>query len=133
MSDHDLFAGVLCRGPVTDAVGGAVWLRALLDAEGALARAGARTGVVPWTAAGRVAPACADVHVDVTALSQDAARAGSSVVPLVGELERAAGKQAGADALTAAELERLLDPVGHTGQAGEFLDRALAHHEQAPR
>lgn len=95
MSDTGLFDGVLGRGPVGEAVTGQAWLRALLDAEAALAAAGAVVGLVPAAAADRIAAACRSVRIDLPALGQQAAAAGNPVVPLVREIERAAGSEAG--------------------------------------
>ncbi len=91
----DLFNGVLARGPVAGAVDGAAWLRAMLEAEAALAEAGAEVGLVPAKAAARIVDACRTIQLDVPTLSRDAAAAGNPVVPLVGVLERAAGAEAG--------------------------------------
>lgn len=90
-----LFDGVLARGPVADAVASAGWLRALLDAEAGLAVAGAAVGLVPSEAAIRISEVCRTAHVDVAALTRDAAAAGNPVVPLVKLLEAAAGRDAG--------------------------------------
>ena len=53
-----LFDAVLARGGVAAQVSDAAWLRALLDAEAALARAGAAAGLVPAEAAARIHAAC---------------------------------------------------------------------------
>ena len=59
-----LFDGVLAAGAVRAAVGDEAWIRALLDAEAARARAAARTGLAPAADAEAVAAACAGLEVD---------------------------------------------------------------------
>lgn len=104
-----LFDGVLARGPVRDAVGDDAWLRGMLDAEAALAAAGATVGLVPPDAADRVRAACDSVEVDLAALGRDAAAAGNPVVPLVRLLERAAGEDAGPYVHRGATSQDVLD------------------------
>lgn len=89
-----LFDGVLARGRVAQEVDDAAWLRALLDVEAALARAGASAGVVPQEAASAITAACAG-EFDAVALGRDAAASGNPVVPLVRALEAACGPEAG--------------------------------------
>lgn len=88
-SDGGLFDGVLAAGAVRAAVGDAAWVRALLDAEGALARAAARTGLATAADAEAVTAACAGLDVDVAALGAEAAETGNPVVPLVRRLRAA--------------------------------------------
>lgn len=95
MSEPHLFDGVLARGPVGNAVSSQAWLRALLQAEGALALAGGAVGLVPAAAAARISECSQAVEPDIAGLSQDAAAAGNPVVPLVRVLEVAAGPEAG--------------------------------------
>ncbi|MDP9408830.1 MAG: lyase family protein, partial [Actinomycetota bacterium] len=109
MSEPDLFAGVLARGPVAAAVAGPAWLRAMLDAEAAIAAAGAEVGLVPPEAAERIVTVCSTVELDVAALSAAAAAAGNPVVPLVRELERAVGPGAGQYVHRGATSQDVLD------------------------
>ncbi|MGA5302837.1 3-carboxy-cis,cis-muconate cycloisomerase [Nucisporomicrobium flavum] len=88
-SDGGLFDGVLAAGAVRAAVSDAAWVRALLDAEAALARAAARTGRAPAADAEVVVAACAGLEVDVAALGAEAAETGNPVVPLVRRLRAA--------------------------------------------
>jgi 3-carboxy-cis,cis-muconate cycloisomerase len=84
------------RGPVS--AGGAAadpWLVALLEVEGALARAAARVGLVAETAADEVSRACADpARLDLAAVVERAADAGNPVPPLVRALQDAVGPHA---------------------------------------
>ena len=84
------------RGPVS--AGGPAadpWLVALLEVEGALARAAARVGLVAGTAADEVSRVCADPGgLDLAAVRARAADAGNPVPPLVRALQDAVGPHA---------------------------------------
>jgi 3-carboxy-cis,cis-muconate cycloisomerase len=61
----------------------AAHIRQMLAFEAALARAEARAGVIPATAAEAIAAACQADDVDVAALYREAAQAGTPAIPLV--------------------------------------------------
>jgi 3-carboxy-cis,cis-muconate cycloisomerase len=87
--------GPLFGAPAVDGeLGDRAWLGALLDAERALAGAGARAGVVPATAAAAIAAACDPARFDPGDLGRRAVAAGNPVVPLVADLAAAAGAEA---------------------------------------
>ena len=87
-----LFGALRGHGRVAAEVGGAAWLRALLDVEGALALAAASVGLVPQDAARAVAEACADAAgYDEEELGREAALGGNPVIPLVRAIEQRAG------------------------------------------
>jgi 3-carboxy-cis,cis-muconate cycloisomerase len=88
------FAPLLVPEPLAAAVSGRAWLAAMLEAERALATAGAAAGVVPAEAAEAIAAACAVDAYDWNTLLQDGRRAGTPVEPLV----RAIVDRVGADA-----------------------------------
>ena len=79
--------GPLFGSPAVDAaVGDRAWLEAMLEVEAALARAGARAGVVPAAAAEEIAAACHAGGLDVDGIGRRAVAAGNPVVPLVADL-----------------------------------------------
>ncbi|GAA3337203.1 hypothetical protein GCM10020358_12630 [Amorphoplanes nipponensis] len=84
-----MFDGVLGAGDVRAAVGDAAWVRAMLDAEAALARAAARCGTATAADAATVAAACAELAVDPGELGAEAAGTGNPVVPLLERLRAA--------------------------------------------
>jgi 3-carboxy-cis,cis-muconate cycloisomerase len=86
-----LFDGIYARGDVAAAVGGRAWLQAMLDVEGALARACAREGLIPDDAAEAIAAACRAGDFDLAALARETADHASPVVPLVRALREAVG------------------------------------------
>jgi 3-carboxy-cis,cis-muconate cycloisomerase len=84
--NHDrggLFGGLFARGAAAAEVTDRAWLRAMLDAEAALARAQARAGLIAPAAADAIARACDPQGYDADALGRAAADAANPVVPLV--------------------------------------------------
>src|SRR5262245_815375 len=68
-------------------------LQGMLDFEAALARAQARTGVIPGPAAPVIAEHCVAERFDVVALADAAARAGNPAIPLVQQLTALVAKR----------------------------------------
>jgi 3-carboxy-cis,cis-muconate cycloisomerase len=108
-----LFDGTFARGGAAAALSDDAWFRALLEVEAALARAAARTGLVPTTAADAVTTACADPgRLDLATVVARAADAGNPMPPLVRVLRDAVG-----------ERDAVAVHVGATSQ--DVLDTAL--------
>jgi 3-carboxy-cis,cis-muconate cycloisomerase len=108
-----LFDGTFARGGAAAAVSDDAWFRALLAAEAALARAAARVGLVPTTAADAVTAACDDPgRLDLATVIAKAADAGNPVPALVRALQDAVG-----------ERDAVAVHVGATSQ--DVLDTAL--------
>jgi 3-carboxy-cis,cis-muconate cycloisomerase len=77
----------LFRSPAVDEVfSDRSTLQGMLDFEGALARAEARVGIIPQTAASAITAKCRAELFDCAALSQAGARAGNLAIPLVKHL-----------------------------------------------
>jgi 3-carboxy-cis,cis-muconate cycloisomerase len=94
-----LLDATFARGPVSAGASlgpaGDPWLVALLEVEGALARAAARVGLVAGTAADEVSRACADpARLDLASVYERAGDAGNPVPPLVRALQGAVGPHA---------------------------------------
>lgn len=90
-----LFTQTHARGAVRDEVSSRAWLRAMLDAEAALAGACADADLVPAEAAEAIAQACATPdRYDDAELGVVAARTGNPVVGLVTVLRAAVGPDA---------------------------------------
>jgi 3-carboxy-cis,cis-muconate cycloisomerase/3-oxoadipate enol-lactonase len=89
-----LFAGSRADPELTDRAS----LRAMLDAERALAAASARVGIVPEAAAAAIAGVCQADRFDPDDLGRRAEAAGNPVVPLVHDLIRAVEREAGPEA-----------------------------------
>jgi 3-carboxy-cis,cis-muconate cycloisomerase len=88
-----LFAGVLARGPVAEAVGERAWLQAMLDFEAALARAQAAVGLIPAEAAEAIATAARADAFDAAAIGAAAAGGGNPAQPLVKALTAAVASE----------------------------------------
>ena len=84
-----LFAGVLARGPVAEAVGERAWLQAMLDFEAGLARAQATVGLIPSADADAIAAAADAEAFDAATIGRDAASGGNPAQPLVKALTAA--------------------------------------------
>jgi 3-carboxy-cis,cis-muconate cycloisomerase len=78
-----LIESLATTGPLADLFADDSLLQAMLDFEAALARAEARVGVVPQTAADAIAKAARVSGFDVAALVRDTPRAGSPSIPFV--------------------------------------------------
>jgi|HubBroStandDraft_1064217.scaffolds.fasta_scaffold00146_2 3-carboxy-cis,cis-muconate cycloisomerase len=68
-------------------------LRAALDFEAALAGAEAAEGLIPQAAAALIAAACAEPSIEIGALAEAAAHAGTLAIPLVAHLRGLVGQQ----------------------------------------
>ncbi|WP_414936212.1 3-carboxy-cis,cis-muconate cycloisomerase [Amycolatopsis sp. cmx-11-51] len=91
--DSGLLSPVRAGTPAEAATGDLAWVRALLDTEAALARAQARTGLIPRAAADAITKAAASAEIDVVALARAARETANPVVGLVRELTEAAGTE----------------------------------------
>ena len=105
-----LFDGTFARGGAALAVSDDAWFRALLDVEAALARAAARVGLVPTTAADAVTKVAADPgRLDLATVVAKAADAGNPVPPLVRALQDAVGDDAARAVHVGATSQDVLD------------------------
>ncbi|MDQ2749659.1 MAG: 3-carboxy-cis,cis-muconate cycloisomerase [Actinomycetota bacterium] len=82
-----LWDPIFGKSAVSATTNDAAWVQAMCDAEAALARACARTGLVSEDAARAVSRSCADAALtDPAELGADAAADGNPVIPLVKQL-----------------------------------------------
>lgn len=89
MTGDALFAPILVPDDLLAATSAQAWVRAMLDAEAALARAEVAAGIVPPGDAEAIAHACGTVSLDPGELGRAARAGGNPVIPLV-EAVRAA-------------------------------------------
>ncbi|MCA2220681.1 lyase family protein [Nonomuraea aurantiaca] len=106
-ADSGLLAPVRAGTRVEAVTSDAAWLRAMLDAEAALARAQSRAGLIPGAAAALIDRVASGFTPDLPDLAQRARQAANPVVPLVADLRKAVNAAAQAEAAAA------------TGGAGE--------------
>lgn len=88
LSDTGLLSPVRAGVPAEAAVTDTAWLQAMLDAEAALARAQARLGTVPHSAAVSISEAARAASLDVRALALASRETANPVVGLVREFTR---------------------------------------------
>src|SRR5574341_94309 len=91
--DSAIFAPLFGDDEISNLLNDGAYVRALIEIELALARAQARVGVIPTSAAEQIAKAQAR-KIDVAALTKGTARSGFPIIALVQELR----KQVGTDA-----------------------------------
>jgi 3-carboxy-cis,cis-muconate cycloisomerase len=80
---ESLFGPIFVPDGFREAVSGRAWLRAMLDAEGALAVAEARVGLIPADAAEVITECCDASRFDPGEIGQAARASGNPVPPLV--------------------------------------------------
>lgn len=79
----DLSDTLFSTPEMTALFSGSTFVQHMLDVEAALAQAEAAAGVIPKPAADVIAAQCRAEHIDLPALFEDAARAGTPAIPLV--------------------------------------------------
>lgn len=89
--DSAVFGDLLSDREIADLFGDAAEIGAMLDVEAALARAEAKTGVIPEDAGRRIAEVAHEFAPDAHALAAGTARDGMPVPALVAALREAAG------------------------------------------
>ncbi|WP_370970158.1 3-carboxy-cis,cis-muconate cycloisomerase [Amycolatopsis sp. cg9] len=92
--DSGLLSPVRAGTPAEASTGDEAWLRAMLDAEAALARAQARLGTVPPEAADAITAAAGSARIDVVELARGSRATANPVVGLVKALTSAVGGSA---------------------------------------
>jgi len=106
----ELWDPIFGAGRVAAEVDDRSWVRAMLQAEAALARAAASAGVVDEAAAAAVTKACADADwVAVESLGAQAAAGGNPVIPLVLRLRAHVGPVGDAAAHVGATSQDIID------------------------
>src|SRR5215203_6762445 len=87
--DGGIFRPIFVPEEFRQAVSGRAWLRAMLDAEAALATAEAQVGLIPHEAAAAIVSCCEASRFDPEELGRDGRAAGNPVPPLVKALTAA--------------------------------------------
>ncbi len=103
------FAAIFVPDELEDALSDRAWLEAMLDAERALANAGALAGVVPASAAAAIAEQCEADRFDFAELAEQGRAAGNPVEPLVRALRDRVGEEHGAYVHRGATSQDVLD------------------------
>jgi 3-carboxy-cis,cis-muconate cycloisomerase len=132
-----LLGPIFARGDAAGATSDRALLQAMLDAEAGLARACARRGLIPTTAAEHIAAACVAERYDITALGAEGARHAQPVVGLVADAARyvhhGATSQDILDTALMLVTKRALVPMGTDLLVGADRLAALAEvHARTP-
>ncbi|MFN4278271.1 MAG: 3-carboxy-cis,cis-muconate cycloisomerase [Ferrovibrio sp.] len=83
VADRGLFAPLFAGPAIAAVFSDHAHLQGMLDFEAALARAEAKTGVIPQAAVAPIVSACAADAYDLVALASAAAKAGNTAIPMV--------------------------------------------------
>ena len=102
------------------------YLRALVEVEAALARAQAKIGVIPASAAERISSVSAD-RIDIESLSQGAIRSGFPIIALVQQIRREANDDAGPYVHWGATTQDIMDTASvlQMRAAIQLFERAI--------
>ena len=125
----EIFSGLTGRGPVQPELTDAAILRAMLDAEIALARALVATGLAQTSAADEIAAACADADVfDIKAIGETTSDYGTPVPGLLSAIRARLGPEAAETLHRGATSQDIIDTaiVLVSGRALRPLDGELA-------
>ncbi|MHA6693346.1 3-carboxy-cis,cis-muconate cycloisomerase [Homoserinimonas sp. A520] len=93
-ADHGLLSPYWAGTPVAEATGDVAVLRAMLDAEVALAAAEAELGLVPDAAAEKIRSVAAELTLDASRIATASRAGGNPIIPLLAELRAAVGPDA---------------------------------------
>lgn len=88
------FSAIFVPQELREAISDRAWLQGMLDAEHALAKAGAGVGLVPEDAAARIGEVCRAELYDPAHLADDGRAVGNPAEPLVRALREAVGGEA---------------------------------------
>ena len=92
--DSSIFGSLFTDEEIAELIDDDAQVRALVEVEIALARAEARVGVIPSSAAEQIAKATDPKKIDMGALARGTARSGFPIIALVQELRKLVGAQA---------------------------------------
>ena len=106
------FSAIFVPDELQDAVSDRAWLQGMLDAERALANAGAATGLVTADAAARIGAACRAELYDPRELAQEGRAVGNPAEPLVRALREAVGDTAADWVHYGATSQDIVDTAG---------------------
>ena len=103
------FSAIFVPHELREAVSDRAWLQGMLDAEHALAKAGAAVGLVPEDAAALIGEACRGDLYDPARIADDGRAAGNPAEPLVRELRAAVGDETAAYVHLGATSQDIVD------------------------
>ena len=114
--DSAIFAPLFNDEEVSNLLSDAAFVNALVEVEVALARAEARVGVIPASAADAIGKVTAD-RVDIAALTSGTIRSGFPIIALVQELRKQVNADAAPFVHWGATTQDIMDTAGEIGRA----------------
>jgi 3-carboxy-cis,cis-muconate cycloisomerase len=110
--DSRIFGPLFGDSEINELLSERAYVRALVEVEGALARAEARVGVIPQAAAEQILKAADPNKIDIESLSRGTVRSGFPIIALVQELRRLVGGQAASYVHWGATTQDIMDTAG---------------------
>src|SRR5438093_10289648 len=107
--DSSIFGSLFIDEEIAELIDDNAQVRALVEVEIALARAEARVGVIPSSAAEQIAKATDPKKIDMGALAIGTARSGFPIIALVQELRKLVGVQAASYLHWGATMQDIMD------------------------
>ena len=107
--DSSIFGPLFSDEAIGNLLTDAAQVRAMVEVEVALARAQARLGIIPQTAAERIANSTEAERIDLTALAKGTVRSGFPVIALVQEIRRLVGAEAASYVHWGATTQDIMD------------------------
>jgi 3-carboxy-cis,cis-muconate cycloisomerase len=107
--DSQIFGPLFSDSEINQLLSDEAYVRVLVQVEAALARAEARVGVIPPSAAEEISKSADPTKIDLASLSKGTVRSGFPIIALVQELRRLAGGQAAAYVHWGATTQDIMD------------------------
>jgi 3-carboxy-cis,cis-muconate cycloisomerase len=124
--DSAIFGPLFSDAEISALLTDDAYLRALIEVEAALARAQAKVGVIPVTAAEKISRVKA-AEIDIAALTQGTIRSGFPIIALVQQLRKQAGEDAAPYVHWGATTQDIMDTASvlQMGAAIDIFRRAI--------
>src|SRR5688572_11408999 len=107
--DSRIFGPLFTDAEIAELFTDQAYVRRLVEVETALARAEARAGVIPSSAAERICNLAQADKIDMAVLAKGTARSGFPIIALVQELRKAVGAEAGSYVHWGATTQDIMD------------------------
>ena len=110
--DSKIFGPLFGDSEINELLTDEAYVRALVEVETALAKAEARLGVIPSSAAEQICSRTQPNKIDVAALAKGTARSGFPIIALVQEIRKAVGGEAASYVHWGATTQDIMDTAG---------------------
>src|SRR4030095_9864567 len=110
--DSKIFGPLFGDAEISELLTDEAYVRTLVEVETALAKAEARLGVIPSSAAEQICSRTQRNEIDVAALAKGTARSGFPIIALVQEIRKAVGGEAASYVHWGAPTQDIMDTAG---------------------